>query len=77
MDETILRTLTLPELRTLRQDIEATIRAKLRAQRLAKDPAQSQPGDGPGEAGKQQATANVSLLDLERERDAWIASRKA
>lgn len=76
MEETALREMSLPELRALRQDIEATIRAKLRAQRLAKEPASAQPGANATEA-KPQVSPNVTLLDLERERDAWIASRKA
>jgi len=64
-----LRKLTLEELRALKSEIEDAIRAGIRAQRLAKTPAAR-----PAQA--EDAPAPITQTDLERERDAWLSSRR-
>lgn len=68
MSETDLHGLTLEQLKSLKARIEDAIRAGIRAQRLGKAPA-PQPGSG-------QDAPPPPPIDLVRERDAWLASRK-
>lgn len=57
--------LTLVELRELRNDIDAAIRAIIRERAQAKDRMASPP-----------PTAEARKIDLASERDAWIAARR-
>ena len=64
MDELLLDKLSVQELRELKDSIDAAIRAVIRARRETK-------AKSPGTA-----APTPIRIDLERERDEWIATRR-
>jgi hypothetical protein len=66
VDDTQLEKLTIAELHALKEDINLAIRAVIRAKRLSKEaPIQPLVKDEP-----------VKIMDLERERDAWLLAKR-
>lgn len=65
MDDAELERLSVKELQALINRIDDAIRASIRAKRLAKLGVIEQPA----------APAPAATIDLERERDAWLAAR--
>jgi hypothetical protein len=66
-----LERLTVKELRELMARIETAIRAGIRAKMTAKTQTQTQPTLATEKA------APSAIIDLERERDMWLMSRRA
>lgn len=66
MDQAELEQMSVKDLRALKDRIDEAIRAEIAKQRVAREQVAVRAPD-----------AQVQLIDLERERDAWAARRKA
>ena len=85
MDDAQLEMMTVQELRELKQQIEDTVRAAIRAKRLAAQEASVTPlsaqakpaATATASAATSAAQAASPLLDLERERDAWLLAKRS